>query len=296
MPNSLAHYGIQIVTTRLAIPAADLRWACIGCVIPDLPWIGQRIASSLPFWDALSIRIYCIIQASLFFCLMLCFFLTLFSRTPSRVMAILSINVFLHLLLDALQLKWANGVHFFAPVSWQMSGFQFVWPEHPLTYLLTAAGLVGIILVLLKYQTSPLFILPRTRPKQFAAILVFGCYLLLPLFFFYGPKGANNHYLATLIDKDGRPGQYVEVDRANFETKTRTLTLFTGEKINLRGSLPDHNTTLSIQGVFVEPDSIRVVNHHVHQKLRNYFNYIGLVLLLLLICISFQPAKKHHNR
>lgn len=84
MPNSLAHFGLQIIVTRLTIPAADLRSAGIGCVIPNPPWILQRVTVLLPFGDALTIGADAITQASLLFSLLLCLALALFNRTPTR--------------------------------------------------------------------------------------------------------------------------------------------------------------------------------------------------------------------
>ena len=59
MPNTLAHLGVGGVLTRSLVPDADLRWVYIGCVIPDVPWILQRVAYSLPISvDLYNLRLF----------------------------------------------------------------------------------------------------------------------------------------------------------------------------------------------------------------------------------------------
>ena len=46
MPNTLAHLCVQGIATRSLIKDADLKWIYTGCVIPDVPWILQRVIRS----------------------------------------------------------------------------------------------------------------------------------------------------------------------------------------------------------------------------------------------------------
>jgi hypothetical protein len=62
-----------------------------------------------------------------------------------RTWAILGGNAVLHLILDAMQTKWGNGVHFLVPFSWDLTNWGLFWPESAVTYGLTAFGL-GYIL------------------------------------------------------------------------------------------------------------------------------------------------------
>ena len=60
---------------------------------PDLPWILQRLVQvALPSFDAYDLRLYAIVQASLFFCLLLSLALAMFSTLFWRTFAILGIN------------------------------------------------------------------------------------------------------------------------------------------------------------------------------------------------------------
>jgi len=51
MPNTLAHIAIQAPLTRLGMKEAPLQWIAVGCIIPDIPWIVQRIFTYLPGID-----------------------------------------------------------------------------------------------------------------------------------------------------------------------------------------------------------------------------------------------------
>jgi hypothetical protein len=95
-------------------------------VIPDVPWILQRIVSAgftASVVDPYDLRLYTIVQSSLIACLVLSLALSLLSSAPRRVFMLLAFNSFVHLLLDAMETKWANGVNLFAPFSWQLLNF-----------------------------------------------------------------------------------------------------------------------------------------------------------------------------
>ena len=142
MPNTLAHVGVQVAISRALWRDAELRWISLGCVIPDLPWIAQRaITTLLPQIDPYEMRFYAVAQASLAVSLVACAGFALLSRRPRHLFLLLSVNAVLHLLLDALQTKWANGVHLFAPFSWTIWNAGWFWPESPWTWFLTALGL-----------------------------------------------------------------------------------------------------------------------------------------------------------
>ena len=94
-----------------------------------------------PHLDPIPARLYAIAQGSLFVTLFLCGAIAAISARPKRIFGILAFNVLLHFLLDSLQTKWANGVHFFAPISWELINFELFWPESLPTYALTLLGL-----------------------------------------------------------------------------------------------------------------------------------------------------------
>ncbi|HSO09252.1 MAG TPA: hypothetical protein VLR45_04640, partial [Desulfoprunum sp.] len=123
MPNTLCHIALQAPVHRAALSDKVLPWVVAGCIIPDIPWILLRTALALGMAAPYTIRLYTTIQASLLFCTLFSAFLAQFSRRPAATFAILSGNCLFHLLLDATQVKWANGVHLLAPFDWTAQQF-----------------------------------------------------------------------------------------------------------------------------------------------------------------------------
>ena len=130
MPNTLVHLGIQGLGNRLVSTRIDLKWVFLGCIIPDLPWIFRRVIIGLnSAIDRYDVLLYSAVQASLLFCLLLALACALVSEKPRLVFAILAVNSLIHLLLDAVEIKWGNGVLLLAPLNWQLLNFNLVWPD-----------------------------------------------------------------------------------------------------------------------------------------------------------------------
>ena len=70
MPNTLIHIGVQGLIYRTLSKEFDLRYVLLACVIPDLPWIMQRLVRAVaPGVDRIDLVLYSGVQSSLFFCL-----------------------------------------------------------------------------------------------------------------------------------------------------------------------------------------------------------------------------------
>lgn len=300
MPNTLAHFGIQAIANRSICRNADPRWIFTGCVIPDVPWILQRLVQtsgiSLDWYD---LRIYAIIQASLFCSLLLCAALAFLSLHPKRVFVILACNVLGHLLLDALQTKWANGVHLFAPFSWTMWNAGWFWPESLVTYGLTMLGLVYVLWVWRGSCQEPLINL-QTRPVFLGvALTCFMSYLLLPFLFMQGPEVADNHFVHTLRAKEIRQGKPIEFDRITYtrEEKQGTVRTFGKEILRLDSTPLQHSGTLSLKGRFIDRDVLQIDEWHEHVPLfREAASIIGLGLLAILWLFSFFIKRETHSK
>ncbi len=281
MPNTLAHFGIQTVASKAVDRTADVKWIGVGCLIPDIPWITQRLISVVPGIDLLSLRIYCMIQASLFFCLILCAVFALVNRNPRNLFLLLAGNSLAHLLLDAAQTKWANGVHLLAPVSWQLSQYQLFWPESVVTIVLSAGGLA----IIFYYGWQERYRAIYLQHSFFCYLLSFAlllCYLLLPFAFFSATFEADNHYVRTIRDTEQRAGKTIGFDRCHYDSKTETISIFTGERIKLISAQPISDGTISLHGRFAGPDTIVAAMVHQHGGNRDVLSYTGLLILLLL--------------
>ncbi len=282
MPNTLAHFGVQALGTRIGAPRLDVRWLLLGPVIPDLPWIGQRILG-LPFlqFDLYDIRIYAIVQASLLFSLLLCGVFSLLSARPGFIFVVLGLNSAAHLLLDAVEIKWANGVHFMAPLSWHPFSFQLVWPEDPLILGLTAIGLATIWLCF-RARGNPIE-LKLSRGRLAGALLLLGMYLTGPAFFVQAALRSNTHFTATLNIGVLRAGLPVEFDRNHVTVNPAgaVVQAFSREEIRIANPAELETGTYSLQGRFLDDGSVLVERAHRHLRpLREVPTYLGLVFLV----------------
>lgn len=285
MPNVLVHYGVQGPASRGLVSGAALKWVFLGCILPDVPWILQRVVRVVaPATDPYALRLYCIAQASLVVTLLLCGAVALLARGPLPVFAVLAGNSVLHLVLDALETKWANGVHLFAPFSWKMWNAGLVWPENVVVTSLTVAGLCYAFWSWLRHPPSASRPTRRRRRWAGAGVLI-GLYLLAPLGLRDGPAAADNHFVATLRAEEARPGRYVEFDRNPYLHRPdgSFIVSFAGDTLRLRGELPDRSGTASLRGVFVDARTVRVREVRLHRTwFRDGASYLGLLFLLAL--------------
>ena len=145
MPNTLVHFAAQGAASRSLWRRLDPRWIYLGCLLPDVPWIARRVAAvlALPV-DPIDLRLYAMAQASLAGTLLLCAAFAAVAAQPRLALAVLAFNALLHLLLDACEVKWGNGVHLFAPFSWRMTSFDLVEGEGTMILALSFGGaLIG---------------------------------------------------------------------------------------------------------------------------------------------------------
>jgi hypothetical protein len=283
MPNTLAHIGAQALPWKLLAPDTDIRWLAFGCIIPDLPWIAQRIVPYLvPTVDLINLKIYCMIQASLLFCLLISGAIALLASVSAPIFLILAGNSLLHLILDAAQTKWANGVHFLAPINWQLSQFHLFWPEHAIILILSLTGLATLLFFGIRDLGRPILLAFSTMRVSLAAFLM-ALYLLLPFGLFEGPVQADNHYVATLKNYQDRIGRRVGFDRCRYDSASKQITIFTGEKLDAIGSLPQRDGTISLIGHFTGGRTVFIDKLHVHRPGRDFLSIVGLLLFALFL-------------
>ena len=295
MPNTLAHIGVQGITTKSIFKFADLKWIYIGCIIPDFPWIIQRVLRTSNLFNLYDVRDYSIILATFLFCIVLSAALSLFSLNSKRVFFILVFSSLFHLLLDPLQIKWANGTHLFAPFSWHLLSFDLFWPESWPTYIITAFGLIYFIFYYRKaVKESSDLIIPNAK-KMLLSISLLLIYFIVPLFMLSLPEQNNNHFVKTLRNYDSRQGKYIELDRANYVSGSsgKFLITFAGEKIKASNLNLNGKELISIKGKFITPDEIYVEAYHIHSRFRDDASLIGISLtaILWLNCIYLAGRK-----
>ena len=268
----------------------------MGCIIPDIPWIMQRIMFKLGLADPYSLRLYFTVQASLVFCLLPSLWIALLSKKPKAIFALISVNCLLHLLLDATQIKWANGVHLLAPISWSPLSFGLLWPEHLLWPVISLAGLILFLYLMIKNRDIGSLSFTITARTIGISILLFLIYFAGPLAFMDKLEQADSHFIQTLRQQDKRAGKYIELDRLPYNGSTGTIRTFAGERITLTGLdgiKPGSDSILSIQGIFTDISTIRVSNYHIHSGLRDYASVLGLFMACALLIQSLLICRKN---
>jgi hypothetical protein len=285
MPNVLAHFGVGRLVTKLVVQDVHPLWIYTGSILPDVPWILQRLAAASQVdLDPYAVRLYSMSQASLISSLLLSAALAAIAYAPAKTFAVLSMNSLLHLLLDACETKWANGVHLFAPLSWRIYSAELFWPESMVTTALTACGLAIFVSDWVQCRGS-------RAPHAFHAFQVGACaltllfllaYFLVPLYCQEDLESTDSHFVAALRHAEDRSGQYIELDRNRFEADRQggSVTTFAGEKIKVLGALPQTSGLVSIRGRFIDHTTIRVDACHEHwHGVRDWASMVGLLLL-----------------
>jgi hypothetical protein len=282
MPNTLAHIGLQTPLTKLGFTTAPLQWIVLGCIIPDIPWILQRILRLIPAIDPVDLRLYVIFQASLFSCCILSLAFALLTRKTGFIFLILSLNSLLHLLLDACQIKWGNGVNLLLPFSWHNTNFALIWPEHLITYLLMAIGGIVFITYWVQALKCDLFLQKPDTIKTICLVFTLVFYITGPFLFIEAAYNADVHYSKTLFNKGEQTGKSVEIDRGNYEQQPQTIDTYAAKALPLNNPPPVQSGIVSIKGIFDKKGHITVTKYHEHKSHRDYASYAGLFLVLLL--------------
>jgi membrane-bound metal-dependent hydrolase YbcI (DUF457 family) len=284
VPNTLVHFATQGALSRGLWRRLDARWIYLGCLLPDLPWILRRavVAFGVPV-DAFDLRLYTMAQASLAGTLVLCAALAAASAAPRLVFAVLGLNAFLHLLLDACEVKWGNGVHLLGPFSWRMTSFDLVSGESVVVPVLAAAGALLVAWEIARRPQGGIGF-DRRPQRRAAACGLCAAYLLAPLPFLSAIEATDSYSVKTLRERERRPGRVVGLDRTAFVRTPAgaALEIWTGERLRAVGALLDHGALVSLQGTFLEPDLVRIDRFLEHRTDRDWPSYVALVLLGLL--------------
>lgn len=292
MPNTIAHLGIQALVTRGVIRKAEPAWIWVGCILPDLPWIGQRAIHALPIEiSPFDVRLYAIVQSSLAVSCLAALGLACLAPRPARVAAILLLGCLLHLLLDATQIKWANGVLFWAPFDWSLTGFGLFWPEDWPSHALTVLGAATFVWLLWTSPPGAVDYGPRRPRLRVAGLAFLLAYLLLPVSWMETAEQADLHYVATLRDAEARSNHCAEFDRNTLAVEkdgSVALKTWYGEIMPTIGIVPPTSTMLvSIKGCFTESNNLRVEMLHVHPSgQRSLLAITGLSMVVFWLSLA----------
>lgn len=289
MPNTLVHFGLQGVTSKALFRDIDVSWVFLGCIIPDIPWIFRRALDVLaPGINPYDLRSYATIQASFLVSVILCGAFAAISKKPRLVFTVLVFNSFLHLVLDAIETKWGNGVHLFAPYSWDLLNFGLLWPENSLISILTLCGFVYSVWLIWRTPSPAVGLLSAKRVTL--ATILFGVYCSVPFALMHALENQDNFPVNVLRAKASRVGKNIELDRARYSKRDSggTLRTFAREELRIIGRQSEVSGTVSIRGTFIDPDTIFVHELHHHNALfRDMASYVGLSAFIILWIKAF---------
>ena len=128
------------------------------------------------------------------------------------------INSFFHLILDASQIKFANGVQFLVPFNWSLTNLGLFWPESFPTYIITTLGLIYIVINWRHCTSTPTTLIIRPASRIIQTSIFLTVYIFIPLLLLDGPVCSNNHFIKTLQPNHVRTREYVEFDRYGFKS------------------------------------------------------------------------------
>jgi hypothetical protein len=284
VPNTLVHFAAQGAASHALWRRLDPRFVYLGCLLPDVPWILRRaiVGFGVPV-DSFDLRLYTMGLASLAVTLLLAAAVAALTAAPRRVFAVLGLNALLHLLLDATEVKFGNGVHLLAPLSWHMTSFDLIAGESPLYLALTIGGALLVAWEVLRRPSAAVAFELRARRLAVAGAFA-AAYLVAPLFCLSAIEASDSYSVKTLRERDARPGRAVSLDRTAFSATPAGgfVSLWTGERVRATGPLPAHDAIVSLYGTFLEPDVLRVDRLVEHHRNRDWPSYLGLVLLALV--------------
>lgn len=294
MPNTLVHFAVQGAASRGLWQRLDPRWIYLGCLLPDVPWILRRavVGFGVPV-DAFDLRLYTMGQASLVGTLLLCAALALATAAPRLVLAVLGTNALLHLLLDATELKFGNGVHLMAPFSWRMTSFDLLPGESPVYLVLAVAGALLVVWELTRPRNAIVGFV-STPSRLVASAALFAAYLVFPLPFLSPIEASGSYSVKTLREVEARPGRTVSVDRTAFLATPAGgfVELWTGERVRATGDVPAHDATVSVEGTFLALDVLRIDRLFEHRQDRDWPSYVALLLLAVLWVRPLWPPRR----
>jgi len=284
VPNTLVHFAAQGAASHTLWRRIDVRFLYLGCVLPDLPWILRRaiVAFGRPV-DGFDLRLYTMGLAALAVTLLLAGAIAVATTAPRRVFAWLGLNALLHLLLDATEIKFGNGVHLLAPFSWRMTSFDLLPGESPVYLMATLLGALLVVWDMARGRSEAVGWERRPRRWALAALLA-AAYLAAPLPLLGAIEASDSYSVRTLRDRDTRTGRRVGLDRAHFLATPAGgfLEIWTGERLRATGTLPDRDATVSLYGTFLAPDVVRADQLVVQRHDRDWPSYLGLALLALV--------------
>ncbi len=285
MPSTLTHVALQVPAARVLGGAGAVPWVLASCIIPDIAWILQRAFKAV-WWGSeeifYDVRLLAIAQSSLLLSGVLCAALAIVARPSGRALLALLLGCAVHLLLDALQLRWGNGVHLGLPFVWTAWSPGSVDPDAPAFAAVALVGAAACVFLIARPPRRQE--LQLTRGRLTASVALVAAFFVLPWVLMAPLERADNHSIGSLRAEQ-RHGREVSLYRAHYfppETPGGDPVLLTlvSEPLRVTSGLDlAARARVSVRGRFAGPDRLEVIEAHVHpHERRSIYSVLGLAL------------------
>lgn len=279
--------GVHGALLRSSSGRAEVLWIYVGAIIPDIGWILQRLIRQMPVdIDPLRLLSYAAVLSSLAACLIASAAVAALTVRRGRVFCLLATGSLLHLLMDAAEIKWANGVLLLAPFSWTMTTWDLFQQDGAFVLAATAGSLLFVIWAwragILEINRAMWRLSPAALSTAAGLVLLF---FLWPLPWIDAPTEHGLYDSDVIRDAESRAGRPLELDRARYFSDRNEIRIFTGEFIKIENFSAPADTLVSLRGVFQEPGLLRVdqaIIHHPWQRTATVLAGLGLFALFIM--------------
>lgn len=288
MPDLLTHFGSTYLVFRPMGYKDEIPLMYLGALIPDMPWIANRIFYFFDFSDPIQRLAYLIPFSTPFMAVIAALIIALTQRNTLRSFAMLLIAALFHILLDTMQTRIAEGSLLLYPASFTQYSFGWFWPEDTISYV--AVGIGFIVTMFSLIVSGPRPGIQKTRLHLIIVLALIAA--LFPVLTIDRIISANAYRTGFLEAPQKWEGKQISLERETV-ISANAIKTFSGLTVKVAGK---HNLqtgqSVSIRGYYsngtVYPELI-----HYHNAPRDIFSYIAL---FIFVCIWLNIPWKIRTR
>jgi hypothetical protein len=284
----MIHYGTTLAAGWPLRDRSITMSLLLGATWPDLPWVLLRgLHMVVPISSSLTPSYYVQPFATPLMCLWAGVIFACCVRRPRRQAVAFVAAAWLHLLLDACQTRFGNGVAFLYPLSGKLYDFEVFWEESPVGLAMLALS-VGFVAVVAKQGVASMTW--KRPPAMWVAVLLVG-YFAMPVVTWSLMRGDDTFGMAFVSDPTSFEGRTVGFDRNLLAgTNPPILRTWYGRDLRLVGVPAEAQAgdIVSVRGRYTDGE-IAVEAFHVH--LRHLHDVPSMVALAVFVVILWRARR-----
>jgi hypothetical protein len=281
LPSLMVHYGTTLLAGWPVRHQSVTTALLLGATWPDVPWMALRV---LDLWSPDELRIPLRLYAQAFHTPLMCLwggliFACFMQRPRPQALAFIGAAWF-HLVLDAFQTRYGNGVALLYPFSWRVYDFELFWPDGTIGLILLAMS-TAVVLHAFWKGLEPLHL---RRPSWLRVTALTLGYLLMPLATWHAAFDANVFNALFIYFPSALEGKEVGFERnALVSSKPPRLRTWYDHHLAL-DQVPDEarpGDVVSLRGTYGE-GQLKVRQFHIHSlDLHSTPSIVAFVMLVL---------------